>query len=121
MLQFRIVLSLIILIPFATEIRKDWDKIQPPGIVPVLCLCLVPIIMLIFLVNRKTLLWTTFLILFTGIGGFVGLVLGFATGDPGETERLLLIAFIPAGLFWWFAVRIKHRYTRNVESNENGG
>ena len=119
-LQFRIGLLLIIFIPLAIKIRKDWDRL-PPSTIFILCVCLAPIIALIFLVNRKTLLWTSFLILFTAVGGAIGLILGFFTSDPSENERILLIASIPAGLFWWLAIRIKYRYTKGSEPVENGG
>ena len=120
-LQFRIGLTLVILIPLAINLSKDWDRLHPPGIVFILFACLAPIIALIFLINRKTLIWTTFLLVFTAIGASIGLTLGFAAGEPHDTERLLVLAAIPAGLFWWLAVRIKQHYTGTVKSTENGG
>ncbi|MEM9940939.1 MAG: hypothetical protein AAF939_05075 [Planctomycetota bacterium] len=112
MLQFRIGLTLVIVVPLIMSLSADWDRLHPPGIGLILFLCLVPVIAIIFLVDRKTLLWTTFLFLFSAVGAAIGLWIGFTGDQPYETERLLFVSSILAGLFWWFGIQMKKRFTR---------
>jgi len=116
-LQMRIGLSLVIFIPVFLQ-REGMTL----GIGLFLLVCFCPILALIFVVNRKTLMWTTFLLLSTALGGLVGLVIAEATGSPFNTNYSgsqprypdrtdhILCASIVATLFWWLAVKVKRRY-----------
>ena len=112
----RIGLSLVIIVPIFSQREK-----LTLGIGLLLLICFAPILALIFVVNRKTLMWTLFLLLFTALGGLVGLVIAETAGSPfntyysgktrypGSTDDILC-ASIAATLFWWLAVKVKRRY-----------
>lgn len=113
-LQMRIGLSLVIIVPIFLQRER-----LTPGIGLFLLVCFSPILALIFVVNRKTLMWTSSLLLFSAFGGLVGLVIAEATGSPFNTNYVgkpryqtdhILCASIVATLFWWLAVRVKRQY-----------
>ena len=106
-LQLRIGISLVILTPLFSK----WSRL-PPGIGILLLLCAAPLLALVFLVDRKALLGTLFILAFTVSGAIIGVLLGSVGAPAHNSDRMFLIAALLAALFWIVSIKIKNRYNR---------
>jgi len=113
-LQFRIALTLVILLTAAVHYRLGSDE---PSFDLFLGFCYLPTILLIFAVNRKTLLWTSFLILCSAVGAVSGYILGLAI--DASNGMVIFIAAITATLAWWLAVNFKRWKIENAKLTKN--
>jgi hypothetical protein len=110
--QLRIVLALIVVLPFIRNIQQNWDRLLPAAYFWIAIAVVIPIVLLIFLVNLKTLLWTVTLIAVTIAGGAVGFFSSSLIFPGVQTGDHVLASVIPALLSWILAVRLKHRLAR---------
>jgi hypothetical protein len=114
-LQFRIALSLSILIPLIVSISQFH-----PAVLILFCVCFGPTIALIFVVTRGKLFWTLLLISFTAIGGLIGIVLMIGGADHMNSDQKLLVVIVLTTLFWWIGLKIKWRFEGQSRALKTG-